>query len=477
MDTVIQSVLASGTIRKDTVIIAGISGGPDSLCLLHVLNSIRKEYRLTILPIHINHKLRKKADAEQKHVEKICKGMGLTCGSVEIDVRVFAEETGMGEEEAGRTARYDTFLQIAEETEKQGYAKDKIVIAVAHNADDQSETILQHILRGTGLRGLAGMAPVRQDESGYCIIRPLLGVTRAEIEAYIAETGLKPNIDESNQDPKYQRNRIRLELIPLLEEQYNPNIRSGLRKLGSIAALDNNYMDQAAGTVFEQAASYDTVRGAILLDAEVLSGQHPAILRRVISITLQAAGMEADISYELIHEVLAVLFSDTPSARITLPAGIVAEREYRKLVFRSAGLTGPKPDPAERFRLIRTIVDREEFRAPVNHAYAAFDFDSFGRTYPGQAGKIELRTRQEKDRIAIGKGRHQKIQDYLVDAKVPRNLRDEILMVAVGNEILWVLPHDALPTAEQRAKGKFSQNYQVTDRTKEVLLLEILNRL
>ena len=212
MDRIVQSVIASGTIPRGAVVIVGVSGGPDSLCLLHVLDSIRKEQELTLFPVHVNHKLREKAAEEQAHVEEFCKSLGLTCSSVEVDVREMASEIGVGEEEAGRVARYHVFTQIAAQAEEQGVSRERIRIATAHNADDQSETVLQHVLRGTGLRGLAGIPQSRLDESGFYIVRPLLGVTRAEIEAYIEAHALVPNQDESNQELIYQRNRIRLEL-------------------------------------------------------------------------------------------------------------------------------------------------------------------------------------------------------------------------------------------------------------------------
>lgn len=475
MDKIISAIKLSGTIREGTVVIVGVSGGPDSLCLLHALNQLKDSLKLTLFPVHINHKLRKKATSEQKHIEKLCKEMGLECNSFVVDCKAIAKENKISDEEAGRLIRYDAFSQCAEQLEQAGIDRSKIVIAVAHNADDQSETIIQRIMRGTGLKGLTGMSPARYDEKGFVIVRPLLDVTRSDIEAYIEANKLEPNIDESNQSTEYTRNKIRLELLPYMEENFNPNVKESLRNLANIAAIDDNYMAQVAGAMYQEAVSMDTADEAIILDTEKASEMHVAILRRVIGLILAGFGLDSEISYELIGNVLELIFTDKPSAMMNLPAGLVARREYRKLIFCSA--EEKEENPIEGIKLAKQIINADAFVAPEKGMYAVFDYDKFCEKHPGQLGEIEVRTRKRGDVIGIGDGKHKKIQNYFVDAKIPASYRDMVALVAVGGEVLWVLPNDALPTKSERNKGKFSQNYQFGEGSKRVLFLEIVNGL
>lgn len=470
---IIQSIVSSGTINQNAVVIVGVSGGPDSLCLLHALNQLRESLSLTIVPVHINHKFRKKATAEQKHVEKLCKDMGLECNSFVIDCRKLAKENKLSDEEAGRIARYDAFGQVAQQIEAQGVNRQQIVIAVAHNADDQSETVLQRIMRGTGLRGLSGMSAVRYDQSGYYIVRPLLTVPRADIEAYIEANNLEPNMDESNQSTEYTRNRIRLELIPYIEKNFNPSISANLRNLADIAAIDDNYMNQVALAMYQEAVEVDTAKDAVILDTEKAAGMHIAILRRVVAVILANFGMDSEVSYTLISDVVGLIYSDKPSAMLHLPGGLRAMREYRKLIF--AGDGEPEKNPLEGLRLMVQVVSAEGFKKPEKGAYALFDYDRFCEKHPDQIGQITLRTRKRGDVIAIGGGKHKKLQNYFVDAKIPASYRDMIPMVAVGGEVLWVLPNSSLPSQGERNKGKFSQNYQIDDSTDTLLFLEIID--
>lgn len=473
MDAIIQSILASGTINRDAVVVAGVSGGPDSLCMLHALNQLRETLNLTIVPVHINHKFRKKATSEQKHIEKLCKEMGLECNSFVIDCKEIAKENKISDEEAGRIARYDAFGQVAAQIANQGIQRERIVIAVAHNADDQSETVLQRIIRGTGIKGLAGMSSARYDQSGFYIVRPLLQVPRKDIERYIEENHLEPNIDESNQSTDYTRNRIRLELIPYIEENFNPAVSGNLRTLADIAAIDDNYMTQVAYAMYQSATEIDTDRNAVILDTVAASEMHIAILRRVVSMILANFGLDSEVSYSLISDIVGIIFSDKPSASINLPGGLKASREYRKLIF--AGETEKKENPLEGMKLVTQVINRDAFTAPESGVYAVFDYDKFCEVHAGQLKDIVLRTRKRGDVIAIAGGGHKKIQNYFVDSKIPANYRDMIPMVAVGSDVLWVLPNNALATKSERNKGKYSHNYQIDDSSKAVLFLEIIS--
>ena len=184
---IMDSIIDSNLIEENSVIVVGFSGGPDSLCLLHALASIADVYNLTLVPVHINHKLRPEADEEQIRAAKMCEKMGLDCNVFEVDCKAIAEELHISTEEAGRYIRYEIFDDVCEDLQAEGVEHDKIYVAVAHNADDQSETVLFRLLRGTGPTGLEGMPLTRATEKGFLLIRPLLGVTRKEIEQYIED--------------------------------------------------------------------------------------------------------------------------------------------------------------------------------------------------------------------------------------------------------------------------------------------------
>jgi tRNA(Ile)-lysidine synthase len=473
MSRVKEAILQSGTLAEGMFVLLGLSGGPDSLTLLHALHSMKDELKINIVPVHVNHMLRgEKSDAEQKHAEEICKDMGLECRSFSVDCNKLAEEYKVSVEEAGRAARYKTMSDLAESIVANGVPREAVVIAMAQNADDQSETVMFHIIRGTGLKGLSGIRPVRFESNGFLVVRPLLRVTRAEIEEYVKENGLEPNIDESNDVPEVARNKIRLELFPYIEKNLNENVKESLRRLADVAAVEDDYMEELAYTIYCDVAEGDTDTNSLILDTEKLAELHPAVLRRVLAFSIREYGLGESLSFAMVNALAELLYSDNPSARIDLPMGIVAEREYRKLRLRTPELV--KEDPAAGMRLFASVVKAGSYDPKTEKLFAAFDYDSFEKTYPGKIPEITLRTRREGDYMVIGGGKHKKIQDIFVDDKIGKNVRDGVLLAAIGSEVLWILPHPSLKRAAEREKGKFSQNYRVTDKSEQVLFLEIV---
>ncbi len=470
---VLQAMLSNGLIAEGSFIIVGFSGGPDSLCLLHALYELSDNMDLKLFPVHVNHHLRgTTSDAEQENCIRICEKLDLDCIVFDADCKEYAENMGISTEEAGRAIRYEIFDEVAEQIEAQGIDPDKINIAIAHNADDQSETVLFRLMRGTGVHGLAGISAVRPSDSGYMIIRPLLEVTREDIEAYIRSNKLHPNRDESNEIADVTRNKIRLKLIPYLEKNYNPSIKSALRRYAEIAEIDDSFMENIAEGVCADYMDYDTTREALILDISDVEREHVAITRRIAGICLKTIGIAEGASYELVMLLLNLFYSSNPSASINLPGGYVAQREYDKVVFLQAEAAAAK-SPADDYRLIPQVMRRAEFKPLKGEVYAAFDYDAFNEKYPGKVGDIVLRTRKEGDYIAIRGGKSKKLQDYFVDSKIVKSERDSILVAAIGSEVLWIVPSPQLPTAKQREDGRFSQNYQLNDKSERVLFLEL----
>lgn len=469
-NTIIERIIDEGLVQEGSWIVTGVSGGPDSLCLLHALHRLSDSMDLTIIPVHVNHMLRPEADDEAENVARICDRLGLECALFAADCSEMAEDMKISTEEAGRYIRYEIFDDVAEQIENEGVPKEKINIAVAHNADDQSETVLFRLLRGTGIHGLGGIPAARDSDSGYLIIRPLLTTERSEIEEYIRENKLRPNIDKTNEGTDYTRNRIRNELIPYLEKNFNPNIKDTLRRYAGLAALDDGLLTDLALSECEDCLTVDEEEGRVVLDISELKETHPSVTSRIISLVFKVLRIEMGAGYELVASMLDMLYSDNPSSSIDLPGDFRAVREYDSIIF--AGSDEDLSVKAESLMMFPQVMMMKDFHPDPEAVYAAFDFDKFNEEHPGKAGELELRTRREGDYLPMKSGR-KKIQDLLVDSKVKKNARDSILMVAIGSEVLWVLPNRYFTGKQEQEKGRFSPKYHITDTTERVLYIEI----
>ena len=331
-----ETIAAYELIEKGDHIVIGLSGGPDSVCLFDLLLDAADELDLTIHPVHVNHKFRPgAAEEDQAYVESLCRSRGLECKSFTVDCNALAAATGMTSEEAGRKARYDAFYDTAMEIlDADGTASVKI--AVAQNANDQAETILFRLLRGTGTDGLAGIAYKRY-ERGICVIRPLLDIYRDEIEAYCEEKGLEPVTDHTNNEAIYARNRIRLELLPYLESKYNENIQETLVRLGHIAAADKDYIWQQTQMAYEHMLIEDDAEASsdeggasasggagvreVVLDRAALAELHPAIRHRVVLKAFAEAGLEQDITAERLEAADKIICKKQGPKMVEFPHG------------------------------------------------------------------------------------------------------------------------------------------------------------
>lgn len=321
-----ETIAKHSLIEKGDHIILGLSGGPDSVCLFDVLMELAEEMNLTIHPVHINHKFRpNEAERDQKYVEDLCKSYGVPQRSFVIDCNALAEELGMTSEEAGRKARYDVFFECAEDM-----AAFAPKIAVAHNADDQAETVLFRILRGSGTDGLAGMAYEREesrDGKSFKVIRPLLDTWRCDIEEHCREKNLNPVIDHTNNQEIYSRNKIRLDLIPYIEEKYNSNIKDGLVRLAGIAGVDKEYLWKETEEAYERLRILKDTAGTpfgkdvIVLKREGLAECHEAIRHRLIFKAFAEIGLDKDITAERIEAADKIIEKKQSEKTVEFPHG------------------------------------------------------------------------------------------------------------------------------------------------------------
>ena len=238
---ILQTIKKYNLIEENDSIVIGVSGGPDSICLLHILNELKNELNFKIYVAHVNHMIREEADSETEYVKSFCKKLGIECFIKKIDILKQAEEQKKGTEETGRHARYEFFNEILEKTSSNK-------IATAHNNNDKVETILMNILRGSSISGLKGIEPIRDNK----YIRPLIEIQRSEIEEYCRINNLNPKIDKSNEENIYTRNKIRNVVIPYINKEFNPNIVKTINRLSEVATEENEYLNKITQETFNE---------------------------------------------------------------------------------------------------------------------------------------------------------------------------------------------------------------------------------
>ena len=451
-------------LTHDDHVVVGISGGFDSLCLLHLLKTFSATFALKLTAAHLNHQLRGgEAQLDEKFVRDIAARWQLPLVVDRQPVAELAARRRQSIEEAARQVRYDFLQGVALEV---GANK----IAVGHNADDQAETVLMFFLRGTGLSGLRGMLPIIQMKgpgasngvpeaegtADLWLIRPLLETSRAEIEAYCRAHQLTPRQDQSNEDITFFRNRLRHELIPYLEN-YNPNIKQVLRRTAKMAAADLELLDEQTALAWRSVAQ--TAADRVIFDLPGWLNLPPALKRSTLRRAVQALrGSLRDISFEHIERAIEVVESGQTGAQATLPGGLLLTLSYRTFTV-AAKDAAPEPEAGGPYLVPDQVVKvevpgitplpgpgwqiRADLMAPaalsgrqvsqVDRWEAYLDADVVG-------GAPVLRTRRPGDTFQpFGLGEHsQKIQDFMVNAKIPAARRPHIPLLAANNQILWV---------------------------------------
>ncbi len=449
--------------------IVGVSGGPDSICLLHVLLRLREEYRLRLHVAHLHHGARgAEADADAEFVAALAAEWGLPVTIEKQDVPALARAHRLAFEEAARRVRYTFLARVAGEI-----SADKI--AVGHNADDQAETVLMHFLRGAGPAGLRGMLPLtslasyrlldpflqsltsnnQHPASSIQLIRPLLEVPRPEIERYCASQGLTPRFDRSNLDTTYFRNRLRHELLPLLET-YNPNVRVRLCHTAAVVATDYELLTQLREQAWVKVVQEER-EAAIVFDRATWRAL-PVALQRA---TLRQAACRLrinlrDVDFVHVENARQVGLGEETGAQATLPMGLALTVGYDTLTVGDAGDAGPPPDepllwsaeplPVQvpgttpllrsEWALRAEVLERwdaHQIAANPDPWTAYFDADTL-------ASPLALRPRRRGDRFRPqGMGGHSvKLSAFMTNLKIPRAWRDHVPLLTTDGEIVWV---------------------------------------
>ena len=312
-----------GLIKKNDKILVGVSGGPDSVALLYLLNSLKKEFNLNLHVAHVDHLLRKDSGKDASFVKILACRLALPISSTKVDIKRISKNGSV--EEIARNARLSFFFKEAARIKAKK-------VALGHNSDDQAETVLMRILRGAGLYGLAGILPKRKI-GGFEIIRPLLEIRRKEIEAYLKQKHIKARIDLSNLEDLYLRNKIRNKLLPLLEKDYNRNIKEVLANMAQSAGTDYDYL------LSEVERKSKGVENKVNL-ARLLK-LHPAIRRLIVrQIIIKLKGDTRRMTFQHIKEIEDLILNRPIGSVVNLPKAISVVKNNDSLIF-SGGAINP----------------------------------------------------------------------------------------------------------------------------------------
>ena len=443
------------TIRKfdmlsfnDRVLI-GVSGGPDSVTLLNVLLSFKKRYSLSFFIAHLNHMLRgKESDEDVNFVKNLAQKLDLPCEVKSCNLTKISRKEHLTLEEAARKYRYKFYLESAKK-----FRANKI--ALGHNADDQVETVLMRFLRGSGLEGLMGVPPVRGK-----IIRPLIECSRAEVEEYCKENKIEYRVDSSNKEVVYFRNKIRLELLPLLSKGYNKNIKDTMLRLRSIISEVSEYLHQETELLFKEVARRESPE-TVIIDLKKFTSLPLALKRRIIRKSIEVVkGNLYSISFKHNNEILKLTKYQLGEKEIYLPDNLMVKKIYNKLIIYKKEISKEQTEempthweydiliPGE--TEIRSLGIKFEIKildsADIKSSLYLAGKKSKGEflefiDYNKVKLPLKLRNRRSGDRFYPLKMKGlKKVKDFFIDNKIPKSYRNLIpILVDSEDKIIWIM--------------------------------------
>lgn len=451
-------------IKNGDRVLVALSGGPDSICLLHILNSLKDILNIEIFAAHVNHCLRgDDADEDERYVKEFCEKLQIPCYIKKANINKIAEERKISSEMAGREIRYEFFDEIFKN-------ENLNKIAIAHNANDQAETILMRIMRGTGLEGLIGIKPIRD----YKYIRPILCLTRDEIEKYCESNNLNPRIDKTNLENIYSRNKIRLDMIPYIKENFNSDIVSTLNRLASLSAIDQEYIEGVCDEKYERFCK--EYRESITIDKGAFK-ENRAILSRIIrKVYIKLNGNGYNFEMKHIDDIVSLQKGET-GKEIHLPNDIICKNIYGEI---SIYLNNKKND----FKLDEIFISKNQLKTLKNinllekigydicidifpNKSIQFDNNSLIKYFDYDKIKegITIRAKKDGDKIIpLGMNGSKKIKSIFIDAKIPKEERNKIPLVCFDQEIAWIVGL------------KVSNLFKVSKKTQDIIKIKFIER-
>lgn len=451
VDKVFKNIKEYKLINENDNIVVGVSGGPDSMALLYVLLELRKELNFNIIICHVNHGVRgQDALSDRIFVEDKSKDLGLLFHYIDVDMEGYAKKMKITAEEAGRELRYNFFRDVL-----RLYGGGKI--AVAHNKNDQAETLLLRIMRGTGIDGLKGMDFEYKD-----IIRPLLNISREEIEEYILSNGIETVLDKTNLLPIYNRNKVRLELLPYMMDNFNPNIINGLWRLSRTADLDTKYLHKITEEKYKFIVKKE-LDNSIILDTILFNKEDKCIRLRLLRKALEnLKGNIQGIGEVHLESIDELFVKGQTGKQLKMPNNILARVSYGNLILEKDVLNLGQyeyyilegDNLFEELGIYVKLSIVEGNNVILDKGSRCFDLDSI-------RGPLRIRNRKNGDRFKpYGLKGTKKIKDYFIDNKVDKDLRDRIPLIVDDENILWILGYST------------SEIHKVGDKTENMLIID-----
>jgi len=459
-DKILNSVLITNKKYKmffgGEKILVGLSGGPDSVSLLHILDNFKDKFRFTLSAIYVDHMLRPdETPSEIEFCKSLCNKLSVQFFVKSVDVKNFAKEQNLNIQEAARQLRYYAYEEKAWEIKA-----DKI--ALAHTADDQAETLLMRLFRGSGTTGLSGIPPVRKH-----FIRPLIEIERKEIEEFLEQNKIDYITDSSNMKKDYLRNRIRLTLMPLLKN-INPDITTVLSRTTALFRDEERYFEIIVTKSLMKMISRKT-NERIELFLSPFEVMDKVIARRVLRRVIDETKGLRGISFLNIEDIIDLVKNGKTGDRIYLPKGIRVIKDYSTLILTSEApvvlgiynveIPGETLLKESGILLKSSIISKEEAdnisKFGEGISFGLFDFDRL---------KMPLMIRPRKNGdffYPSGFGRRKKIQDFFVDLKIPRDERDRIPLLISDENIVWVVEH------------RSDERFRIDENTKKVLRIDV----
>jgi tRNA(Ile)-lysidine synthase len=448
----VEKTLTEFKVCGERLVVA-VSGGADSIVLLDVLNTLRQSLKLELHVAHLDHGLRPDSDVDADLVERFSRQCGLPCIRETLAPGRCTENGISSIENAARIARYE-FL------DRTAAAVGAHFVVLGHHADDQAETVLMRLLRGSGVTGLAGMASLRDGR----YLRPLLSSKRAEIESYALSRSLQFQTDRTNADIRHVRNRIRHRLLPELRRHFNPSIVQTLCRTATVLGDEDRYLADCARSAIQKLATKRTA-DVIILDRLGFEGQHPAVRRRMLHQLIADFEGGSKCGFAKIEQIVKAATEGCRGNRHLLgnlwyqvtPDELILRRSSSRTFDIGVAVPGNTEIRELGLRLHTTIAngDFRSIRNDLGMNRAAFDADLTGV-------HLKLRSVRNGDRFQpLGMNGHKRVNDYLTDSGVPKILRQDVLLMTSGDDIVWV------------AGLRPAHPFRVHEKTRKIMIVDL----